>query len=309
MVVSLLLVGTIIVSGVYGYKKKKEYEGTIKDQKQQIQELGSQIEGIGEFQTVYKLTKDVKGGLAIKKDDLEAIDVPIALADNAVSDLKQIKDQIYVLGLKKGTTLTTEMMKDYKLTDDLRLQDIVLDEMPIGIEEGDFVDVRIAFPNGEDYVVLDKNRVESINGSTAKLVVRGSDFHAIESVYTDQSWYMGTKVYMTEYIEPGFQDTSKRYYPMGFDSMKALLLDPTYNMWGYQKRLENRKNLELRLEEDERVEKTTSYTAGKQNIMQKYAEAAQAYEEYLSRKAEIEAQGGDPEAAEAGTKSEVQIIE
>ena len=85
-----------------------------------------------------------------------------SLPDNViVGDGKQL---YYKINLNKGVILTEDMVqKNTKLTNDMRLHNFSYVELNNMISKGDYVDVRINFDDGSDYIVLSKKRVEGVS--------------------------------------------------------------------------------------------------------------------------------------------------
>lgn len=272
-IVMMICIGLLVVVGIKG---KKDYDTQIAKLEEEKGEMQGRLDAIGNMVTVYKLNKDVKASTEIMSTDFDTMEVPETMAEGCVRDIQVVEGNRYILSLKQGQILMDNMWKDYKMSDDLRYKDLVVDEMPIGLEPGDWVDVRIAYPDGEDFIVLDKNRVEAINGNTVKLIVRGNDFHYIESAYSDKSLYKATKIYLTQYVEAGLQTTSQRYYPVNLEGLKALAIDPNTGIKDYRDMLNNREKLEIRLLNNEKVEKASNFTEGRTDIASKFTEATKA---------------------------------
>ena len=64
--------------------------------------------------------------------------------------------------MKKNTLLTTELLSkgDNQVQDDVRKQEYNMIVLPIDLVTGDYVDIRVMFPNGQDFIVVAKKEVE-----------------------------------------------------------------------------------------------------------------------------------------------------
>lgn len=278
-VLAVTLVGVIIISKNVSDKQKKE-----------IDNLNSTIKSLQQDTvSVYATTEDVKAGGDVDLEKVSTIEIPkSSVPENAVTDESDLEGKQYKIGLKANSYITKDMLIDYKLNNNQRTLDIVMSETPIGIEVGDYVDVRIAFPEGQDYIALSHKKVVGISNNTLKLIVVEHDFYRYESMKTDMALYDTTKIYASTYVEAGIQKSAKNYYPVRFNLAKQSLRDP--NMHGskdFLKLIKTRKQLEEQLVDAGYVEKSMSVTDKKIEIQQEYANAKEEYEEL---KAEEEAE-------------------
>lgn len=225
-----------IAGGGFGYyvhvdKMKKNYESQISEKENTINELQTKINYTGELTKAYELNKDVDGGTPINVDDFNEIEVPAKMASNCVSDLSEMNGMYYLYSLKDGQVLTYNQVLDFGITDNMRLLDIQFDQIPIGIKVGDYVDVKISFTMGQDFVGMTHKRVVAINDNNImKLVVDPKDMHVYESMKVDKALYDGTIIYAAQYVDGAAQISSKDYYPVRIETMTTLLQDPNITM-------------------------------------------------------------------------------
>jgi hypothetical protein len=268
----------------------------------EIASLQEEVANIEELVVVYRLTADVKSGNECYDYELEPVEVPISAVSerNLISDTDMI-GMHYKVNLKQGTWVVKELFEEFILANDMRKMDVVFDEIPIGLEVGDYIDVRISFPLGQDYIALSHKRVDEINGSTVKLIVEQRDFYMYESMKTDIATYQSTKIYGAQYIEAGIQEAATTYYPVNLEVLKTMLLDPNMSTGDYGKVLELRKQLEEQLDNSERVEKSDTVTSGRESISEKFAEAENQYiklQQDKERNAASEAKEAEEKEAE-----------
>ena len=64
--------------------------------------------------------------------------------------------------MKKNTLLTTELLSkgDNQVQDDVRKQEYNMIVLPIDLVTGDYVDIRVMFPNGQDFIVVAKKKLK-----------------------------------------------------------------------------------------------------------------------------------------------------
>lgn len=302
----------IVISGVVastlGFKKELD------ERQLEIESLEDEIAMLQSDQTtVYVTAAAVKANNSIVSTDVTTVDLPSeSVPENAVTDWEQISGKIYKIGLASGAVLTTDMVQEELLTDDMRELDVVVGEIPIGLEAGDYVDIRISFPLGQDYIAMSHKRVLAINQQTVKLVVNEQDFYTYESLKTDLSLYESTKTYAVKYLEAGIQASATDYYPMNLEGLETMILDPNMDTSDYADVLASREQLELQLKlpgvrfeagenyEDlveqgiiqeiawDRVGIAGNVTSGRSELEEEFAEA-KAYFDSLEEQKEMEA--------------------
>lgn len=272
------LIGTILISKRVSDKQKKE-----------IDNLNTTIASLQKDQTtVYATTEDVKAGQVIEMDKLTTVNIPKeSVPENAITKESDIEGKRFKISLAANSYITKNMLLNQKLTQNQRELDIVLSEIPIGLEVGDYVDIRVTFPEGQNYTVMSHKQVVGINGSTLKIIVVEHDFYRYESVKTDMSIYSSTKIYAAKYVEPGIQKSAKVFYPLRFNVAKQSLRDPNMDSKDFLKLLKSRKELEEQLADaGHMIDKNQTVTDRKNEIQQEFNNAREEYEEL---KAEQEA--------------------
>ncbi|SDW51038.1 SAF domain-containing protein [Lachnospiraceae bacterium KHCPX20] len=275
-ILTVALMGTIAVSMNISKRQKKE----IKALNAQITALQDDMIG------VYAVGSDVKAGETIEVDSLTQTSVPKdAVPPNAISSLDDVSGCMYKIALKAGTYLTKDMLMTEKISNNHRELDIVMDEIPIGLEEGDYIDVRIAFANGLDYIGMSHKKVVGINRNTVKIVVYEHDIYRYQSMQQDIAKYRETKLYATKYIEAGIQKKAKNYYPPTLKIIRQAMHDPNMNRMNFKALLDSREMLEKTLAKDKTVEKNDTVNDGKNSIHQEFQSAREEYNQ-LARERE-----------------------
>lgn len=155
--------------------------------------------------------------------------------------------------MKQNTILTSELISksDNPTTDDLRREEYNMFVLPMDLQTGDYVDVRIMFPTGQNYIVVSKKEVEvpMIAGvdsdDTIWLELTEDEILNISSAIVEAYQVKGSKLYVTKYTEAGMQKAAIPTYPANAEVIKMIETDP--NMLEQAKReLVERYNVQLR---------------------------------------------------------------
>ena len=138
--------------------------------------------------------------------------------------LELTKTMIMKVGVPAGTIVTKNMITDAsELTqDDERLCEYNMIVLPSQLENGDYVDIRISLPTGENYIVISKERVVATTATGIWLKLSQEQILTLENAIVESYQLIGSKLYATMYVEPGIQDPAHLTYPVS-DSTRALI--------------------------------------------------------------------------------------
>lgn len=154
------------------------------------------------------------------------------------------------MSIPAGTVLLGSMVTEHVKTPSEREVEFTCFYVPSNTVQGNYIDVRIRFQNGEDYVVLSKKRVErlSVSGETCFLMVTEEEQQIMSSAIIDAA-RNNALVYATVYPQPEIQDATAVNYP--FRAETGALLTSMANLAGeeFYYDIQAREELEKRLKE------------------------------------------------------------
>lgn len=115
---------------------------------------------------------------------------------------------------KEGIIITEPMVyEDTGIEDNLRMYMFDYIEVPKEVDNGTMFDIRISFPNGEDYVVAKGKTIESRTEEGIFINATERELLMISSAYVDTTVYEGTKIYTSIYVSD-YQPLSEVNYPV-----------------------------------------------------------------------------------------------
>lgn len=170
----------------------------------------------------YKLQKDDSGSYYIERNNnkeyVQLNTVPV----------------IAKVSLKKNAVLTRDTISKGNNTtsDDVRKQEYNVIVLPTQIQTGDYVDIRLSMPNGQDYIVVSKKNIEIpvIDGvdseSTIWLNLSEDEILSMNSAIVDTAKVEGSKLYATTYTEPGIQSAATPTYTPSKEVLQLIAEDP-----------------------------------------------------------------------------------
>ena len=138
------------------------------------------------------------------------------------------------VSMKKNTLITTELLNkgDNIVQDDVRKQEYNMLVLPTDLKTGDYVDIRIMFPNGQDFIVVAKKEIEvpNIGGvdSTDTIWANLSEDEILHMscAIVDSAQVKGSKIYASKYTEAGMQNAATPTYPANESTLQLLQKDP-----------------------------------------------------------------------------------
>lgn len=219
----VLISGLVIGASYYSVNK---YKNELMTMGIQIQNLENALNNIGDLQIGYVVTQSVRAGDQITEDVIQQVDVPVKLGLNLVTSADEIIGKYFRVSLSDGTVLTKEDIVDERIDNTQRYYDVVLDEIPIGLKEGDYIDIRITFPFGEDFIAIAHKKVIQLNSGIPKLILNESEIFTYQSMLVDKAIYPGAKIYAVAYYDAGAQPTAEVYYPLNKNLAELSTFNP-----------------------------------------------------------------------------------
>ena len=136
--------------------------------------------------------------------------------------------------MKKNTLITTELISkgDNVVQDDVRKQEYNMLVLPMDLETGDYIDVRLMLPSGQDYIVVAKKEVEipNVGGTDSEDTIwvnlSEDEILHMSCAIIDAYKIKGAKIYATKYTEAGMQKAATPTYPLNESTTKLLQNDP-----------------------------------------------------------------------------------
>lgn len=126
--------------------------------------------------------------------------------------------------IPKGTVITKSMLiyEDEKDANDLRMYEISTLMLPTTLKEEDIIDVRIAMPNGQDFIVLSKKTVEKADADSIWLKLTEDEILTFNCAMVESYLIDGTKMYTSKYIHPGIQKKATMTYPLTTEAWQLI---------------------------------------------------------------------------------------
>ena len=217
----------VIAAGGVAFGMKYHYDGEMATQQvsfeSQISELNSEINSVKK--TALVPTEDIKWGAEIKEDMVEEKSIYSDLGEDSYMTADQI-GSIAKIDLPAGMPIYADSVAE-ETHEGTREIEVNYVNLNTNLVDNDVVDIRVKFPNGEDYVVCSKQVLRNLNLASANLFlwVTEDEILCLDSAVVDAN-INGGKLYVTHYVEPALQTESVANYQPNIDVLNLIAQDP-----------------------------------------------------------------------------------
>lgn len=231
----LIIIAFIIVIGagvggtLYFYKQNQnqiEQNAQLVQQNAQVQ---SQLNAIGAMTTAYEVVTKCYSGNQIKETDLIQVSVPVSTTNTySITDKAMLVGKYYRIDVNPGTILSADMLMaepedvHYKFT-----RELTVTSLPVTTVKGDYVDIRMILPNGEELVVFAHKRIEDLYECTMTFYMSEEENLILNSALQEYGNYSSyVLLYVTKYLEPGNDTDTIAFYPVQHEMENMVKFNP-----------------------------------------------------------------------------------
>ncbi|WP_442600868.1 SAF domain-containing protein [Paenibacillus sp. KN14-4R] len=200
---------------------REEYE-----KKMKVAELVTQQTAVVK-QSILVANKELLAGTKLTSEDFTFIEVDQHQApDNVITNGDMAVGKVLKINLGDRTPLTAPMLfEEGWIKRDIRSQEFNMITLPSKLKKDDFVDVRINFPTGQDYIVLAKKKVKDLALGTVWYDMNEVEILNFSSAIVD-AYLQGAKIYALSYVDPYMQEAAIVNYPANLKVLELLKNDP-----------------------------------------------------------------------------------
>lgn len=152
---------------------------------------------------------------------------------NYTKEMLEEMPLIAKVDMYKNTVITPDLVAEGQLTrDDIRKQEYNIITLPTQIQTGDYVDIRLRLPDGQDLIVVSHKEVEiptieNVDSTNCIWLDLSEDEILTLSCAIVESYEMsGAMLYATRYVDPGLQDAAEPTYVPNTETMALVNNDP-----------------------------------------------------------------------------------
>ena len=156
--------------------------------------------------TVVTFTRDVVQGETITADMLQTTRIHNnTVPSGAITSETALIGCIAKYNIARNATAVYSMVSDKIISQDVRIGEINEIVLPTNLSVNDFVDIRIMYPSGVEYIVLAQKQVINIYGTTIWMELSEEDMLILNSAIVDSYLTSGSKLYAVNYSDPTTQ--------------------------------------------------------------------------------------------------------
>lgn len=210
----MLIIAAIAMAGMFFLLKK--------DEQKQEEKAAAQT-------YVYRLNTSVKSGEEITSAKVTSVlvaseAVPTGAFSSKTKVTQDGKDNWVDKGfaysgykskidLDQGTILSESMLyEDTELQASERIQEYNMLRLPIQLDVGEYVDIRLQMSNGQDYIVVSHKEVKDITEETIWLQLSEEEILLMSNAMVESYISPASMLYATKYVEPGMQTAATITY-------------------------------------------------------------------------------------------------
>lgn len=135
---------------------------------------------------------------------------------------------VAVIDIPTGQPIMKNMITNLYITHDTREYEIGVVSLMVDQQVHDYIDIRIMYPNGEDYLILSKKQINKMvmDSSLIYCYMNEEEILRLASATVDAYTMTGAKIYATRYVESNLQNEAKPDYLVSASTMDRMVSDP-----------------------------------------------------------------------------------
>ncbi len=169
------------------------------------------------YSTAYCLKSEKRAGELINESDLEQITLSTEVNQELPSfRLENLIGKVAKVDMKKGSIISEILLaKEEDAGGDRRVCTYSEIEYSSDIQKGSYADIRISFPNGEDYIVIRHKELLAVSEEERGLTLclGEAELLRLSSAFVDSRQYEDTRIYAVSY-QDNLQQASLTTYPV-----------------------------------------------------------------------------------------------
>jgi len=169
-------------------------------------------------QLVYVASDDIEKGseLTLEANLIESEEYTDLTPEYFIQP-EDLEDKLYaIVDIEAGTPILNGMVTRVEINQDTREYELKVVNLMTDQVNNEYVDVRIMFPDGSDYLILSKKPVRNLNLESCvwNTYMDEVEILRMASATIDAFTITGTRIYTTRYVEGNLQEASAPNYPI-----------------------------------------------------------------------------------------------
>ena len=123
----------------------------------------------------------------------------------------------------KGEIPSYTVYENEKVQNSTRLIEYNMLTLPSTLRVGDYVDIRFTLPSGQNYIVISKKQVVSLQNSTVGLYLTEDEILMMSAAIIESYVIKASNLQVIQYVQPGTQEASTPTYAVNNDVYKLIM--------------------------------------------------------------------------------------
>ncbi|WP_051287046.1 SAF domain-containing protein [Paenibacillus taiwanensis] len=221
--------GTVIVYSQHVWSQERQrLEMDIEKARKQVSSSPKLITNSSSgVKQVWRFKKTLQSGYPLTEQDIERVVLPAMwIPDQQVTRKEDIVGKLLKLDVTARTPVLASMLvAGDVLADDVRWMETAVIQLPLELLEGDVLDVRIRFADGQDFVVLSHKMVEKLKPAIVWMQLSEQELLMLSSACVD-AYVNNAQLYAVRYVDPMLQQPAVINYPVNAEVLALIDKDP-----------------------------------------------------------------------------------
>ena len=167
----------------------------------------------------YRLISQVKSGEQISASKVELVKLHSSdLPQDYASETIKVTAYKSKVDLQPGTVLSKSLLyENEKVANSTRLVELNMLTLPSTLSIGDYIDVRFTMPSGQNFIVLSKKQIMSLNNTTVGLHLTEDEILMMSGAIIESYIIKASNLHAVQYIEAGLQQAAIPTYVINSD--------------------------------------------------------------------------------------------
>lgn len=219
-VICILALGFLLALVIlyFGKEKLDEYKISLIELKQEIS---------NNRRYVYVAAADIQKGSILDESMLNIKEIYTELGETSFFD-KSMFGYEALIDIPADEPVMVNMVREYGISTEEKEYEIATIELMADQKELDYIDIRIRFPDGSDYLVLPHKKIYGLNMETSTFFTRctESEILTMTSAIIDTYIIEGAKMYAVRYVNGMLQEAAIPNYPVRKETLAIINSDP-----------------------------------------------------------------------------------
>lgn len=184
-------------------------------------------EYVQKLSSVYVAAKPILAGETIQRSHITFQKIYSKNPTTSFIDESDI-GKIALVDIAVDLPIYKSMLTESDVTKDVREEEFLTISLSSNLQEHDYIDLRVLYPNGEDYIVLSKKQLKQVDLANAQCLMwlNEEELLSVSSVIVDSFLREGTRLYMVKYVNPALQPPSIANYQPREEVIQLMNKDP-----------------------------------------------------------------------------------